>query len=293
MAQRNYCFTINNPQEDIPVEFPEDVVRYAVYQAERGAEGTVHYQGYMELNKPVTVIGVKKWGDMWNRAHLERRMGTREQARNYCMKEDTRVSGPYEFGDFASGGKGTRSDLNEVRDAIMNGMTKEEVLMEYVDVIAKYPRLVDTCIQVSAKNRAQRIIDFEPRVWQESLIDRLSADPHPREIVWVYDGVGNTGKSYLSKYLVQEHGAFYCNGGKAADICYSYAGERIAIFDFVRDAKDYVNYGVIEQIKNGMMFSCKYESNMKVFNVPHVIVMANFMPDQAKMSIDRWNIIQI
>ena len=29
---------------------------------------------------------------------------------------------------------------------------------------------------------------------------------------------------------------------------------------------------------------------MKVFATPHVVVMANFWPEQAKMSADRWDI---
>ena len=51
-----------------------------------------------------------------------------------------------------------------------------------------------------------------------------------------------------------------------------------------------MNYEVIESVKNGVVFSTKYESQMKVFKTPHVIIMANFAPDESKMSSDRWDI---
>jgi hypothetical protein len=43
------------------------------------------------------------------------------------------------------------------------------------------------------------------------------------------------------------------------------------IYDVPRTAENFVNYGVLEQVKNGLFFSSKYESEMAVFNPPHVI----------------------
>lgn len=48
---------------------------------------------------------------------------------------------------------------------------------------------------------------------------------------------------------------------------------------------------IIEQIKNGIYFSGKYESQMKYDKPPHVVVFSNTMPDQSKLSADRWNIV--
>jgi hypothetical protein len=54
-----------------------------------------------------------------------------------------------------------------------------------------------------------------------------------------------------------------------------------------------VNYGAIEQIKNGLLFSGKYEGGQCVFNQPHVIVFANAEPKEEQMSMDRWDIREI
>ena len=57
--------------------------------------------------------------------------------------------------------------------------------------------------------------------------------------------------------------------GKSADIKYAYDGQRCVVFDLSRSQESHVNYEVIESVKNGVVFSTKYESQMKVFKTPH------------------------
>ena len=112
MAKRNWVFTLNNPEETGEVLIArlslEDKIRYTVFQLERGENETPHFQGYIELNKPQRMSGMKK---LIPRAHFEGRKGTRQQARDYCMKQDTRVAGPWEHGTFSAGGQGRRNDI--------------------------------------------------------------------------------------------------------------------------------------------------------------------------------------
>lgn len=83
--------------------FPE-YVKYCVYQLEVGAEGTEHFQGYMELSGKHSykqlhgIIGLE-------RAHFETRRGSGPQAITYCTKVDTRVAGPYHMGEPKEQGK--------------------------------------------------------------------------------------------------------------------------------------------------------------------------------------------
>jgi len=41
-------------------------------------------------------------------------------------------------------------------------------------------------------------------------------------------------------------------------------------------------------LKDGVVFSGKYEGGARLFPPPHVIIFANFLPDFTKLSADRW-----
>lgn len=97
----------------------------------------------------------------------------------------------------------------------------------------------------------------------------------------------------MSKYMRAIHGAAIYPNCKTSDLAYSYSGERVVTFDFVRSTQAVLNYAVIESIKNGTLFSPKYESCTKNFDIPHVIVFSNFEPDLEKLSRDRWDIIRM
>jgi RNA helicase./Putative viral replication protein. len=103
MTARNWCFTYNNPtvtdDNNLFESCPSNLkLKLGITQLERGeATGTIHYQGYLELKTPVRLAALKNWLPT---AHWEKRMGTRLQAIQYCMKEDTRLTGtqPITFG---------------------------------------------------------------------------------------------------------------------------------------------------------------------------------------------------
>jgi len=208
------------------------------------------------------------------------------------MKEESRVSGPWQRGQRTTAGK--RCDLDSVKEAIKAGLTRRELMDEHSEVLAKYPRFVSEYTKLVREAAVEKLPDFVSRfTWQKGVMDMIADPPNDRQILWVYDACGNHGKTYLAKYLVQEHNAFYTNGGKSVDLTYAYAGESIVIFDYVRDAKEFVGYGVIEQLKNGILMSTKYEAGMKRFPVPHVIVLANFRAAEGKFSEDRLVTIEL
>ncbi len=66
------------------------------------------------------------------------------------------------------------------------------------------------------------------------------------------------------------------------------------IWDIPRSSKGNVSYATLEAVKNGLICNTKYETGVKVFNPPHVIVFANFPPDdESQLSADRWHIISL
>lgn len=136
----------------------------------------------------------------------------------------------------------------------------------------------------------------EPYGWQLNVMEIIKKKPDNRSIHWFWEPIGNIGKTTLCKYLVEKHGATIVSG-KGSDMFYNIIkrprNRKLIIVDLPRRQLEYINYGAIEQIKNGLIFSGKYESCQLVFNCPHVIVFANAPPNREEMSADRWKVHDI
>ena len=91
------CFDLDNWM--VPDEHPN--FKYMVYQVETApTTGAWHFQAYMELHRVARLTAVSSMFPCAE-VHLEPRMGSREQARAYCMKDASRLSGtiPSEYSD--------------------------------------------------------------------------------------------------------------------------------------------------------------------------------------------------
>lgn len=142
----HWVFTLNNPTET-PAAFIERVnetgrVRYLVFQLEEGETGTPHWQGYIELTRSNHLSWVRNHISLT--AHWEPRQGSRDQARAYSMKEDTRVEGPWEHGEWRDQAQGRRNDLIAYKDAIIGGASKRQLIEDFTLQAAKYPKFYKT-----------------------------------------------------------------------------------------------------------------------------------------------------
>jgi len=140
--------------------------------------------------------------------------------------------------------------------------------------------------------------------FQEELINIVKEDPDPmnRNIYWIYEEEGNTGKTTFAKHVcINRPNEVLFLSGKSADIknavCKFLENPdnelKVAIFGFTRSMEDYISYEAIEAVKDGIFFSGKYESQMTVYNAPHIICFANFEPARDALSLDRWIIRKI
>jgi len=258
-----------------------------VWQLEKGETGTPHFQIYVELLKPQRMSAMKLW---LPGAHFESRKGSAEQARAYCMKEESREEGPWERGDFSIG-QGRRTDLHlAVQILKSDGLKRvaEEMPAEYV----KYHKGFAALAAELAKPIGD--LEFMPRDWQKSLLESLSIPPDDRKIIWVWDIIGNKGKSRLARHLVAEHGAIILSG-RVVDMAHAYSSQPIVIFDVARTQAENMNhlYSFAESLKNGVIFSSKYESGQKVFQSPHVVFFSNMPYPSDVWSEDRKEIIKL
>jgi len=132
-----FCFTQNNPS--VPPSFPPDS-KY-VYQLEKGASGTPHYQGYIEFGSNMKPARLKKEYPGFN---WDNRNGNQKQAYDYCTKEDTRVEPPVFNFTPVDSKQGKRSDLDGMRTLILGKRSLADLYQdpELDDVMAKFPKWV-------------------------------------------------------------------------------------------------------------------------------------------------------
>jgi len=288
---RHWCFTINNYDEAIVdslrISLSSEKVRYAIFGKEVGEGGTPHLQGYVSFTGPKRLGGVKKVVGL--KAHVEICKGSEEQNIAYCSKDDPN---PEEFGNKKQSGK--RTDLEEFKTAVKEGIRdKKKLREEYSEVYAKYRRFCDDYI---SDNTPLPEIPCHPlNAWQQWLDGCLKLPPDDRKILFVVDKEGNKGKSWYSHYYCRLHeNSFVLRPTKHADMAYAIPDDlRVLFLDCTRTQVEYLPYTFLEELKDGYVFSSKYESRMKYFSNMHVVVMLNEDPDMTKLSSDRYEIYNL
>lgn len=137
--------------------------------------------------------------------------------------------------------------------------------------------------------------------WQKDILNMLDEEPIKRKVYWYWDKIGNVGKSYISKYIYLKYDAIIASG-KKTDVfnqintwmdSHLEESPKVVILDIPRANINYLNYGMLEEIKGGLIYSGKYEGGRKAFFPPHIIVFANSPPITSEFSLDRWNIVEI
>ncbi len=118
---RAWCFTLfcEGSTKSAANAFElKEKTRYIIWQQEKCPDtGKEHYQGYVELSTPMRLKAVKEVLG-YSTIHLELRRGTRDEARAYCCKSESKMAGPWELGSWDSGGSGKRNDLDEAAKTI-------------------------------------------------------------------------------------------------------------------------------------------------------------------------------
>lgn len=209
MSRNHWCFTINNPESEGAVVIERigglENIRYVVGQLEEGENGTRHLQGYLELKKKQRLSWLRN--NVCDRGHYEARQGTRDQARDYCRKEDSRVDGPWEAGSWTSGGKGRRNDITAFREAIQAGKRKRDLVEDYDHEMCKYPRFYDMVRSLKRPKREQD--DFCGVV-----------------LLFGWPGTGKT------RYVVENYEGYWESSiGNGTQWYDGYDGHRVVLFD--------------------------------------------------------------
>lgn len=141
-----------------------------------------------------------------------------------------------------------------------------------------------------------------PYPWQQELLDIIKTEPDPRQIYWIWETEGNTGKSVTGKWIESHSPRVLPICGKAGDMLAGVAkfkeqtGEvpRTILVNCPRSMNlDFLSWQGLEQIKDMFFFSGKYETAVVNGPFPHIIITSNEPPPRHKLSADRWRVAQI
>lgn len=298
---RTWCGTLNHDDDEKALgEFIEEKMKKlavrGVYQEEVApSTGQLHLQYALVFDKPVRLTWLK--ANVCPRTHWTLAKGNWDAQVKYCTKEESRRPGGLngQFGDAPA--PGARTDLDAVYEMVkankaMNGSDLRLLIADaYPAQYAKYHHGIDRLITLNRPCPDYSLPNFRPH--QQKLADILDSPADDRKIIWVYDPVGNTGKTALMKHYLTKGGAVRLSG-KKADMAHAYEGERIVFFDLSRTSAETAQYlyDFAEELKSGVIFSGKYDSQLKRFDVPHVVFLANTPYPEGVWSADRKHLLQ-
>lgn len=288
---KRFHFTYNNyTDESIGLLKKIPGCSYCFVGEETGDTGTPHLQGYLEFGKRVTITALqKRLKKLGIKMHLEVAKGTRAQNEEYCCKEGKWQ----EWGEPMMAGK--RTDLIKLSEECKT-KTVDQVLVDNPCMAFKYAANISKVVSAhtALKHKAELKESFAHctmREWQLDAMERIRLQDN-RKVLWYVDYAGGQGKTFLGKWLASR-GCFLVRSGKTQDISFAFNYEKVVVFDYTREREEYMNYSIIEAMKDGVIFSPKYQSKTKVWSGSKVVCFSNFYPDTAKMSSDRWDIIEL
>lgn len=113
-------------------------MRYWCFQVERCPEsGRLHLQGFVRFVRPHRRRAVqRRCGIGESHTNPRHAQSTPEQARDYCRKEESRVDGPWEGGEWVT--QGQRTDLDAVRRSIERGDSERVIAQEHFGDWVRY-----------------------------------------------------------------------------------------------------------------------------------------------------------
>lgn len=300
----NYCYTLNNYTEDdlARIESASKCTwfRYTIFGKEVGEQGTPHLQGYLQLSKQVTMKWLKK--NFSAKAHWEVARGSLADNTHYTSKDAnvTEYGTPKEE-SASKRGQAAWHDINAtIKQLVDQGEDYDIIYLalrdKYPGMTAAFDKAISKWINNDIDKRKEKDIvsglqNAVLREWQQVCLDQLEHQSN-RHVLWVYDKDGNTGKTFLAKYIRFVKKGFYMENAKKCDIALAWAGQELVVANLTRDKEDITNYSVFESLKDGLIFSGKYQSALKFTekNVK-IAVMANWLPVISKLSLDRWQIM--
>jgi len=226
----------------------DESVRYIVFQKEKGAEGREHFQGYVEFRSGYRLDQVRSRIDP--QGHFEARRGSADEAIAYCKKQDTRVGGPWEFGE-RSRGAGARSDIESFRDAIRSGSRKRSLYESHPGCMARFPRFYEGYRDVLSEQG-----------WREVEVILLIGETGLGKTRWVYS---NWNKGSFWRFPIVINTVWFDG----------YDGQEYALMD---DFSGQLRLRVLLQILDGYIVKAPIKHGFTWYGPKHIAITSNIEP---------------
>lgn len=303
MQSCRWCFTINNPTEeenerlsDLCADLRGNGIVYIVYGREVGENGTPHLQGFIIFRSRKRLRGVRDV--LGERGHYEVARSDNVTASDYCKKD-----GDFdEAGTLPRSGRAPQPSVADFRDWTLgeyerNGVAPNEraIAQAFPNLFLRYgTRMLNLQAHILPTTA---MVEHPLNDWQERLYNEILGEADDRIIRFVIDKDGGKGKSYFCRWMLtnKHETTQVLSVGKRDDLAHALdVSKRIFLFNLPRGGMELLQYGLLENIKDRIVFSPKYNSTTKVLDYnAHVIVFGNEDPDMTKMSFDRYYITEL
>lgn len=225
-------------------------LRYIVFQVEKCPEtARLHFQGFLFCVTKQRRSTVKRFDD---RVHLE---PSRDHAKSiaYCQKDDTRVMGPFEYGEPPATKQLAQDRWEEVKKAVLD--QKQDILSlfdKFPDIVLRYARGIAT------------------------VRGAFGAPPRPFPRCLVLYGASGTGKSSFHYELkkLYPNSVYIRNipsGSADRTFWLRYNGEPVVVFE---EFDGYIPFPLLLNILSPSDCSVQVKGS-EAFLVPHLLILCS------------------
>lgn len=267
-------------------------------QLERApSSGREHLQAYVVFPVQRTLAALRQACE-GHAPHFEAARGTHQECIRYCSKEETRLGGPWFWGETPSDGgadNGTAQAARRVAalapDHSFTDLLTHEETASYCAKYMRAAEMVYHAARAAARPRFDPLASLHP--WETTVLRHLNAPPSDRHLLWIFEEQGRAGKSTFARHLTTLFRTVVFDGaGHLPDLMYIWFQQhekaQLVIVDFPRScliSQPYVTF--LETLKNLHGTSTKYQSRPFSWHHIHVLVFANSPCPRGSFSADR------
>lgn len=247
-------FTLNNPegQLDWPALKAKGLT-YLLYQREKGAEGTVHFQGVFSLSVSTRLSALKKLPGL-SRAHFEV-VKSWDAAIAYCSKADTREAGPWTHGERgAVKRQGQRTDIEDVQKRLKDGESLSTIADDHFQLFLQYGRGLREYQAMQMKERTHA------------------------PAVWLFVGLSGWGKSRTARAIAEHIGSvYYVSQPKGSGLYWDgYAQQKTVVLDEMDG--NVMTPTMFNRLCDHAPTTVAIHGGQVSFNSPLIILTSNYLP---------------